>query len=337
MENNSNKIKIIFSFSITALVLVLAIVFFKRNAIYTDNAYLKADIVIIKPKVTGYITEILVSDNQRVTAGEIVAKVDDRDYQLKMQQAEANLKAVNDKLSSLLTEGEIKDLEIDKALHQRNSAKVSFELADKDFQRAVVLLKDKAISQQEFDKKTDLQSSLKTLYLVAESNYQSAILAKEKNISEKSEAENLVLSAKANLDLAKIDLENTIIKAATDGVVTKRTLQVGQLVFPQNAVAYLVQNNIWVEANFKETQIANIAIGYDVVVTVDSVPGKKFRGKIDSFSPATGSEFSILPPENATGNFTKIVKRVPVKITFENNQDLSQLKSGLSCEVKVEY
>ena len=132
-----------------------------------------------------------------------------------------------------------------------------------------------------------------------------------------------------------IDLANTEIKAATDGKVSKKSLQVGQLASPNMALGYLVQSNIWVIANFKEVQTGEMKINQTAFVTIDSFPNKKFKARINSLSPATGAEFSILPPENATGNFTKIVQRVPVKIVFEDDQDLSLLKPGLSCEVKV--
>ena len=150
------------------------------------------------------------------------------------------------------------------------------------------------------------------------------------------EAEALVKASEAVLELAKIDLDNTNIIAATDGTISQRSLQIGQLVAPNVALAYLVQNDIWVWANFKEVQIAKMAINQKAYVNIDGLDGKKFKARVNSLSPATGSEFSILPPENATGNFTKIVQRLPVKITFDKGQDLSRLKSGFSCEVRVD-
>ena len=309
--------------SIIAFLVVIALIFLlKGDSEFTDNAYLKADIVIIRPKVSGYITEISVADNQLVKTGQIIAKIDDRDYKLKVDAATA-------KVNSLLQKLDVQELEITNAELKQNSAKVSFEVADSDFKRAIILVKDKAISQQDFDKKRDLQNSLKNEYASADSNYKSALLKKEINLSELNES-------RANLELAKIDLENTVIKAAVDGTVSRRSLQVGQLASPAVALAYLVSNNTWVLANFKETQIGKMKPGQEAIVTVDSFKKQKFKARIDSLSPATGAEFSILPPENATGNFTKIVQRVPVKIIFDSSQDLSLLKSGLSCEVKVE-
>jgi len=138
------------------------------------------------------------------------------------------------------------------------------------------------------------------------------------------------------LTLAKIDLEHTQVKAPVDGIIGNRGVQLGQLVRPGVALASLVQNSkIWVEANFKETQLQHMRLGQPVTVKVDAYPDLELTGKVDSFSPASGSEFSILPAENATGNFTKIVRRVPVKIVFDSTENIQLLRPGLSAEVKV--
>ncbi len=336
MINNINNKNIIISGGII-LIIILGIIFlFKKDKVFTDNAYLKANITIIRPKVTGYITDILVSDNQAIKQGQIIAKIDDRDYKLKVMLEEAKVDATRAKINTITQQLNIKDLEISKASLKKDSARVSFEVADNDLKRAKALIKDKAISQQDLEKKRDLQNSLRNEYGSADSNYKSAFLDKEITLSELNEANALLKNAQASLELAKLDLENTTIKASENGVVSRRSLQIGQLASPQLALAYLVQGDVWVLANFKETQIGKMKTGQHAEVSVDSISGIKFKAKVDSLSPATGSEFSILPPENATGNFTKIVQRVPVKIIFDDNQDLSLLKSGLSCEVKVE-
>ena len=145
-----------------------------------------------------------------------------------------------------------------------------------------------------------------------------------------------VKAAEANLELARIDLANTRITAPMAGIIGNRSVQVGQLVKPGSVLSYLIPTDgLFVEANFKETQIAKMQPGQPVEIKIDAYPDQVFKGSMDSFAPASGSEFSLLPPENATGNFTKIVRRVPVKISFAPGTDLSRLRPGLSTVIKV--
>ena len=146
-----------------------------------------------------------------------------------------------------------------------------------------------------------------------------------------------IKQAQAQVELAQLDVAYTQILAPSDGIIGHRGIQIGQFIRPGLNLAYLVsQNPIWVEANFKETQLTHMKIGQPVKIHVDAYPDSILTGKVDSFSPASGSEYSLLPPENATGNFTKIVRRVPVKIIFDDSVDTSLLKSGLSVTVKVQ-
>jgi membrane fusion protein (multidrug efflux system) len=329
-------------FKIIAAILVLIILglfflFRSGNAAFTDNAYLKGDIVVIKPKVVGYITEVLVEDNSPVKAGQIIAKIDDRDYKLNLARYEAQLESVKAKIDMLNSQLSMQEYEVKQAISDQESARVSFEMADKNFKRSQRLIGNKAISQQTYDKDFEIQISSKNRYNSTSSKLEITGLKKSSILAELREAKASQIDSEASLEIAKIDLENTKIRAATDGVISKKSLQVGQLATSSMALGYLVQNNIWILANFKEVQIKKMQAGQQAIITIDSFPDKKFTGRIESLSPVTGAEFSILPPENATGNFTKIVQRVPVKIVFEQNQDLSLLKSGLSCEVKVMF
>jgi membrane fusion protein (multidrug efflux system) len=170
---------------------------------------------------------------------------------------------------------------------------------------------------------------------------QAAVNAQQKQLttfdSQIVAAEARVKQAQAQVSLLKIDLENTKIRAPFDGVIGHRGVQLGALVSDKTSLAYLLETNkIWLEANFKETQIEHMKMGQPVEIEIDAYPDLAFTGKVDSFSPASGSEFSILPPENATGNFTKIVRRVPVKIVFDANEKTALLKSGFSANVKVQ-
>ena len=335
LENKRTKFIVIGLGAI--ILLIAAILLLKKSTVYTDNAYLKADIVIIRAKVTGYITEIFVNDNQPVKTGQILAKIDDRDYQLKLNSAQANVEAIIAKIKSSNYQLNIQEFEINKATFGRDAAKASLELANKNLKRTQSLAKDRTVPQQDLDKSQEIQNKAANDYSSAESNFQAALLQKEVLLSDNNTFKSVQKNLEANLELAKIDLDNTVIKAATDGVISRRTLQVGQLISPGVALAYLVQKDIWILANFKEVQINSMKNGQKVKVIIDSFPDKEFSATIDSLSPATGSEFSILPSENATGNFTKIVQRVPVKIVFDKDQDLTLLRSGLSCEVTVSF
>lgn len=337
MSKNINIKKLIIGSIIIFITILTIFLFTRKDIAYTDNAYLKSDIIIVRPKITGYITEVLVDDNQAVQAEQIIAKIDDRDYKLKVMLEEAKVEAVTAKIDNITQILAIKELEINKASLEQNSAKVSFEVANNDLKRAESLIENKSISQQSLEKKRNLQNILKNDYAAADFNYKAAIIGKEITLSKLNEAKALLDNAKIHLELAKLDLSYTSIKAPTNGTISRRSLQIGQLASPQTAIAYLVQNNIWVEANFKETKIGKMRPGQQAIIKVDSFDKTILKGKIDGLSPATGVEFSILPAENATGNFTKIVQRIPVKIIFDQNQDLSLLKSGLSCEVKVEF
>ncbi|MGD9639189.1 MAG: HlyD family secretion protein [Alphaproteobacteria bacterium] len=249
--------------------------FFMRGLEKTDNAYLKTNITVLSPKITGYVAKVLVEDNQKVAEGDVVVIIDSRDFEAKVSQADASL---------LVADAELERIE-------------------KDLKRTENLVAKGNASEQSLD-------SIRAEYKIALGQVQ---------------------TAKADLELAKIDLENTIIKAPRSGYIGNKGVREGQLVKAGTALASLVPDNeIWVEANFKETQIEDIKEGQKVKIEVDAYPSDDFEGIVESLAPASGSEFSILPPENATGNFTKIVRRIPVRIKFKQGEDVSKLKAGMS-------
>lgn len=332
--NKKNKLIFLGSISI-GVVFIIAWLFFARSYEFTDNAYLKADIVIIKSKVAGYLTKVYVNDNQMVKEGQILAQIDDKDYRLKLLQAQENVRIAKSKVNALVHKIHIQNYEVNALSFAKDTARTNLDKANKDLNRAKALIKDHAISQAHLDEVFALHKAAANAFSIAKTNYESGRHKQEISNLEFEEAKAELKGSEAQLDLAGIDLENTKIIAATDGRVSKKALQVGQLVSPNIALGYLVQNNIWVVANFKEVQTGKMHFNQEAIVTIDSFPGVKFKARVQSISPATGAEFSILPPENATGNFTKIVQRVPVRLVFEKNQDLSSLRTGLSCEVKV--
>jgi membrane fusion protein (multidrug efflux system) len=332
---NFKKIHFIMA-SVAALVLIfLGIFFADKSTVFTDDAYLKADITQIRPKIIGYITQIYINDNQKVKMGDKIAKIDDQDYQLKVNNAQNFVDIAESKLAELENKLSIQELKINKAAFYKDAAKSDYDRSIKDAARARMLIKDRAISQKDLDKLVQIQNNSRNTFEISDSDYEIELLNRNLLFSEINQTKAQLEHYRINLALANIDLENTIIRAPVDGIVSKRNLQMGQLVSSNIALAYVVQNNFWVAANFKETQTGKIRKNNKVTFTIDSIPGKTFTGLVDSISPATGAEFSILPPENATGNFTKIVQRVPVKIAFNDDLSTPYLNSGLSCQVTI--
>ena len=308
----------------------------RRQYETTDDAYLQSNIVLISPRVQGYVTQIAVNDNQAVKQNDVLVTIDDRDYQARVIQAEANVSAEIAHIQRLRAMKTSQRAHVETAGANIAAVQARREHIQKDLERFQNLIDRGSAARQSLDK---VESESKQAAAELRGS-QSAANAEHTQLAtldiEITETEARLENAKAQLSLAKIDLEHTQIKAPLDGVIGNRGVQLGQLVRPGVALASLVQNSkIWVEANFKETQLEHMRLGQPVTIKVDAYPDLELTGKVDSFSPASGSEFSILPEENATGNFTKIVRRVPVKIVFDASENIQLLRPGLSAEVKV--
>lgn len=302
----------------------------------TDNTYLKAHMSLISPKETGYVKEVLFEDNQTVRPGDVLVVIDDHDFQARVAQAEAQVLAEAARIRTLETDKQAQNAKISQEEANIAAAEADLQRAAKDLKRFGNLAAEGAVSVQTRDS--------------ADSAHKQASALREKTRSARQEAEGQLASldarigetqarlkmAQSALELARIDLANTRIVAPMAGALGNRGVQVGQLVKPGSVLAYLIPSDgVFVEANFKETQIDGMRPGQPVDIHVDAFPGRVFEGRVDSFAPASGAEFSLLPPENASGNFTKIVRRVPVKILFRPGSDLSGLRPGLSALAKV--
>ncbi len=302
----------------------------------TDDAYLQSDIVLISPKVQGYVTQLTINDNQAVKQGDVLITIDDRDYQAKVLQAQADVSQEKAHIERLRAMKTSQRAHIETAGASVAAVQARREQIQKDLQRFNNLVDQGSAARQSLDK---VQAESKQA-LAELKGSEASVSAEHNQLTtldlEIIETEARLDKARALLTLAKIDLENTRIKAPIDGIIGNRGVQLGQLVRPGVALASLVQNSkIWVEANFKETQLEYMRLGQVVTLEVDAFPELDLTGTVDSFSPASGSEFSILPAENATGNFTKIVRRVPVKIVFPAAENTRLLKPGLSVAAKV--
>lgn len=308
----------------------------RRQYESTDNAYLRSNIVLISPKVEGYVTALAIDDNQAVRQGDVLVTIDDRDYRAKVAQAEADIAAEMAHIDRLQAMKTSQQARIEAVRANITASRARQEQTQKDLSRFTSLIERGSAPAQSLDK---IQSESRQTGAELKATH-STLAAERGQLTtldiEIAETQAHLKNIQAQLTLAQIALDHTKVHAPVDGIIGKRGVQLGQLVRPGLTLAYLIENHkIWVEANFKETQLEHMRAGQPVSIKVDAYPGLELRGKVDSFAPASGSEFSILPSENATGNFTKIVRRVPVKIVFDGGQDISLLKPGLSVEAKV--
>ncbi|WP_394134190.1 HlyD family secretion protein [Aliivibrio fischeri] len=304
----------------------------------TDNAYLQGDITTISSKVGGYIQQTLVEDNQKVKAGDLLATIDDRDFLAEKEKAEANVAVNAAAITNLNAERKLQDIRIRQSASQIESAQADLERAQQQVKRTKALIKKNYSSQDELDNNVShLKVAIANLD-AAKANYQAS--KEQINVIESQigQANAMLNQAKTALDQANLNLSYTKIYAPIDGIVGKRSLREGLLVQAGMPLLSLVPTKeVWVEANFKETQLEKIHHGQKVFVDLDAYPDLHLKGIVESFSPATGAKFALLPPENATGNFTKIVQRVPVKISILNTDLLDgKLIPGLSVVATVD-
>lgn len=318
----------------------------------TDDAQVDAHINPVIPKVSGYITEVRVKDNQRVKKGDTVLVLDDRDLALKLQQAEAALAFAQSNLSSAKATATASQTGIATAQAavgtadaQIEAAKVNVWRTTQDYNRYANLIKDHSITQQQFEQaQASKESAEKQLRILQEQKVQASRQTNAVASQSGATATQIGLASATikqrmlEVENAKLNLSYTVVTAPADGVVSKVNAQEGQLIQAGQATFSIVQDNdIWVVANFKETQFDDLKIGQKVNVEVDAFPGHEFEAKLASFSPATGSRFALLPPDNASGNFVKTIQRLPVRIEFSNPQDslVKQLKAGMNVYVDV--
>lgn len=338
MPSNSSKKSFVILFILIILGLSAMLYWLKAIHPYetTDNAYLKAHVSLISPKESGYVTAVLFEDNQAVKAGDLLVTIDDRDFLAEVAKMQAQLTMEQARIQTLEAHKRTQTAKIQQETANIQAAEAELRRADQDLQRFNNLAEEGAVSAQTRDTAAAVHSQSRAQLTKMQSSKQEAQDQLTTWDMEIQETRARIQAAEAHLSLARIQLANTHIIAPMAGMIGNRSVQLGQLVKPGSVLAYLIPTqDVFVEANFKETQIAAMRPGQTVEIHIDAYPDQHFEGVIDSFAPASGSEFSLLPPENATGNFTKIVRRIPVKIRFNAGTDLSPLKPGLSTVVKV--
>jgi membrane fusion protein (multidrug efflux system) len=302
----------------------------------TDNAYVRGDLTPISPKVSGYISEVAIQDNQAVKAGDLLFRIDDSDYRARVDQAAAGVATRRALLANLASRIDFQRAIIEQAFAALQGAEADAKRAARDFARTQELNRGGWASQSISDQTE--ADHLRTRAKIAEAQANLAAARQQMVVLEtqRPQFEADIAAAAADLTLAEIELANTVVKSPADGWVGERQARVGQYVRAGTLLVALVPREFWVVANFKETQIPALRIGDDIAISIDAVPGRQFKGRVDSFSPASGAQFALLPPDNATGNFTRIVQRIPVKIVFDAGQpDLDRLRPGMSAVVAL--
>jgi membrane fusion protein (multidrug efflux system) len=303
----------------------------------TDNAYVEGDISVVSPLVEGKVATVHVGDNQAVKAGDVLVTIEDDDFRAKVAEAEALLAAAEASIGTIDSQITWQQTKIDQIVAQQRSAGAELTRAKTVYDRYKKLIESKVIGTQDLDEAT--AAYVKAQAAVSETAAELAAEQTQLGVYQASrkEAEAKQMEAGATLKLAQINLDRTVIKAPIDGVVGNRGVRVGQYVKAGSQLLSLVPTDVHVVANFKETQLDRMRPGQEVAISVDAFPSEKLIGTVESFAPASGAEFSLLPEENATGNFTKIVRRVPVRIKLpEENPLHGLLRPGLSVVVEVD-
>lgn len=317
----------------------------------TDDAQIEASISAVIPRISGYVTEVRVKDNQTVKKGDTLLILDNRSEQIQLMQAQAALTVAQSSMNvaqanSNYARTNISSYEatVATADAQIEAAKVTLRRATQDYERYSNLIKNHSITQQQFEQ-------AEAAKLSAERQLQ--VLANQKNTASRqtsaatsqsaatgqqvSVANATIQQRMADVENAKLNLSYTVITAPEDGTVNKVNAQLGQyLQAGQSLFNIVLDKNVWIVGNFKETQMANMKTGQKVTIHVDAYPGHNFEAAITSFSPATGAKFALLPPDNASGNFVKVVQRIPVKIEFTGTDPMvKQLRPGMNVDVDV--
>ncbi|KQX24782.1 MULTISPECIES: HlyD family secretion protein [unclassified Ensifer] len=307
------------------------------DQVSTDNAYVRGDVTSLAPKIAGYVVAVEVQDNQSVRAGDVLFRIDDRDYRARFAQAAANVEAAKARLVNVDAETELQHALIRQAEAQKLSAVAEMNLAAKAYERRRELIRSNTISQAHVDESDAARSKTQAGVSAASATIEAqkqriAVLAAQREA-----AVAAVAQAEAARDLSQIDLESTVVRAPVGGVIGNRQVRVGRFVVPGTSLLDIVPvDDVWVVANFKETQLEHIQPGQRVRIRIDGYPGQVLEGTVDSFAPGSGSAFSLLPSDNATGNFVRVVQRVPVKIRFARSPLTGRLVPGLSARVDVD-
>jgi membrane fusion protein (multidrug efflux system) len=303
----------------------------------TDNAFVQADKVTVAPLVDGYVAEVLVRDNQPVQAGQVLVRIDPASIRARLAQAEANAQALEAAVAQVDDKARLEEAMIAQKAAGVQSARAEAGLAQAELARYGQLAQQGWVSAQRAQTARAGQEQANAAVAQAQATLEAERRTAASLGSARAQTVAQAEGARAAVEQARIDLSRTEIRAPADGVVGARGVRVGQYVRPGGALMSIVPlGDAYIVANFKETQVSRLRIGQPVEIRADAFGKQTLKGRIDSFAPATGSEFALIPVENAVGNFTKIAQRLPVRIAVDRSQPLAgALRPGLSVEVKV--
>ena len=318
----------------------------------TENSQIEANLYPMSFRVGGFVEKIFVADNQAVKKGDTLAILDSRDLAIKVQQAQialdnaiANVDLVAANAGTSAANTTVSNSNIATAQANVDAADVRVWQATQDFNRTNTLFNSKSATQQQLDNAKAAKETAEKQLIAAQKQLASAKDQYTASGAGTSAAQRQIKLAQiavnqrqSDLDLAKLNLSYAFVLAPANGFVSRKSIQVGQLINPGQAICTVVDDSkVWVVANFKETQIEDIKVGQTVTVKVDAYPGQKFEGKVESIQAGTGAKFSLLPPDNSSGNFVKVVQRVPVKIIIDNAQSKEfVLRPGMNCSIAVD-
>lgn len=304
----------------------------------TNDAFVDQYVVPLNIRVAGYIKEVRFKEHQYVHCGDTLLILDNREYAIKVKEAEAAL--LDAQGSQEVLHSGIQTSQTNVAVQDANIAEAKAKLwqLEQDYYRFSRLLQEESVPAQQYEQ-------AKAAYDAAQARYNALVEQKKAALSQYSEtskrttsAQAAILRKEADVDLARLNLSYTVLTAPYDGYMGRRTLEVGQFVQAGQAVSYLVRSeDKWITANYKETQITNIYIGQEVRIKVDALPGRVFKGKVSAISEATGSKYSLVPTDNSAGNFVKVQQRIPIRIELEgiSEEDMQQLRAGMMVETEA--
>jgi len=324
---------------VAVLIVIVAVIFYYLRCVApyesTDDAFIDGYITLVSPRVPGQVAQLMVTDNQEVKTGDVLVEIDPRDYETSLSQAKADLAAASSQANQSRAQVNVSEAKVAQAQAAVTAAEAEAQRANDDLKR-YQSVESRAVSKSALDLAQAQARSANANLEAADSQTNAAeaeVVLSEAGVETATAA---VQQAEAKFHQAELNLSYTKIIAPMDGRVTARTVQLGNYVQPGQALMALVPKDVWVTANFKETQLTYMKPGQPVELRVDAYPNKKFKGKVDSLQAGTGARFSLLPPENAVGNYIKVVQRVPVKIIFDEELPTNlDIAPGMSVVPKV--
>lgn len=344
--NAKRQIKRTYNVVILLLLLAAIVYCFSRfvhwgNVEYTDDAQVQRHITPINTRVQGFIREIRFEEYQHVRRGDTLVIIEDAEYRLQLAEAEAGLRSSRTGSSVISAGMTTTSGNVRAATAGTEEARVNMENAKADYDRYAALLAKDAVTRQQYDNARARYEAARARYEQATESRNATSLVRQEQAQRLTQNTAAISVSEARYNLARLNLSYTVIVATADGVMGRKDIHEGQLVQPGQQLARIVDDNqVWVTANYRESQLRHISVGSEVDFTADAIPGVTFHGRVESLSPATGSAYSMVAADNATGNFVKVEQRVPVRIVLtKDNQpaDVALLRTGLNVETTLKY